>query len=407
MTSIAQTDLSDDTQSALLLSAPLRSRSKDGPAALTPLEYNELAAALHAESMRPGDLLRTTAASTLPKLAARCSDKTRGRVTPERLLCLLERSGQLALALSRWTSAGIWIVSRSDDRYPTRYKRKLGRSAPLIVYGLGPAALLECGGLAVVGSRQPDASSQEYTERLGRWAGSTNVQIVSGAARGVDETAMVSSVNAGGTALGVVADSLLKLSMRREFREGILAERLTLVSSFDPDAGFTVGNAMGRNRWIYALADRALVVACSEGRGGTWAGAVEALKRHELVYVRTGNPERPGNDALVGYGAVPAPTDFPELFLSAGVGEPVDVEPADVELPAASAEDDDIFAFVAPKLIQRLRKPMKVKEFAASIGLVQSQADAWLKRLLAAGHVTKTKSMYRAAEGSSDHPTLF
>lgn len=402
MTSIAEVTISDDTQSALLLSAPFRSRLKDGPAPLTSLEYNELAAALHAESMRPGDLLRGTASASLSKLAARCAEKTRGRMTPERLLRLLERGGQLALALSSWTSAGIWIVSRADERYPTRYKRKLGRSAPPIVYGIGPAALLECGGLAVVGSRQPDLSSQEYTERLGRWAGSTNVQIVSGAARGVDETAMLSSVNAGGTALGVVAESLLKLSMRREFREGILAERLTLISSFDPDAGFTVGNAMGRNRWVYALADRALVVACSEGRGGTWAGAVEALKRHELVYVRTGNPQRPGNDALVGHGGLPAPADFAELFSGAVVAEP-----ADAALPLVPAKHADLFAFVAPELIRRLQKPMKVKEFAASIGLVQSQADAWLKRLLAEGHVTKTKSTYRAAKRSSDNPTLF
>jgi predicted Rossmann fold nucleotide-binding protein DprA/Smf involved in DNA uptake len=153
MTSIAEVTISDDTQSALLLSAPFRSRLKDGPAPLTSLEYNELAAALHAESMRPGDLLRGTASASLSKLAARCAEKTRGRMTPERLLRLLERGGQLALALSSWTSAGIWIVSRADERYPTRYKRKLGRSAPPIVYGIGPAALLECGGLAVVGSR--------------------------------------------------------------------------------------------------------------------------------------------------------------------------------------------------------------------------------------------------------------
>jgi predicted Rossmann fold nucleotide-binding protein DprA/Smf involved in DNA uptake len=402
MTVIAEITISNDTQSALLLSAPFRNRAKDGAAPLTPVEYNELAAALHAESMRPGDLLRGTAASALSKLAARCSEKTRGRITPERLQRLLERGGQLALALSHWTSAGIWIVSRADDSYPTRYKRKLGRSAPPIVYGIGPPALLESGGLAVVGSRQPDPSSQEYTERLGRWAGSTNVQIVSGAARGVDETAMLTSVNAGGTAIGVVADSLLKLSLRRDFREGILAERLTLISSLDPDSAFTVGNAMGRNRWIYALADRALVVACSEGRGGTWTGAVEALKRHEIVFVRTGNPERPGNDALVEHGALPAPVDFAQLFSAALV-----TEAAHVALSPASEESDDFFAFVAPKLIRRLQKPMKVKEFAASVGIVQSQADAWLKRLLAEGLVTKTKSTYRAEERRSDHPKLF
>jgi predicted Rossmann fold nucleotide-binding protein DprA/Smf involved in DNA uptake len=402
MTVVAQTAISADTQSALLLSAPFRNRSKEGPAPLTPLEYNELAAALHAESMRPGDLLDPSAASSLPKLVARISGNMRDRLTADRLIRLLERGGQLALALTHWTSSGIWIVSRADETYPSRYKRKLGRSAPPIVYGIGPPALIERGGLAVVGSRDPDASSQEYTERLGRWAGSSNVQIVSGAARGVDETSMVACINAGGTALGIVAESLLKLSMRREFREGILADRLTLISSFDPDSGFNVGNAMGRNRWIYALADRALVVACSEGRGGTWAGAVEALKRRELVYVRTGNPARPGNDALVAHGASPAPIEFSELFTL-----PVVPDPPRVSLPAAAVDQEDLYAFVAPELIRRLRRPMKVKAFAASLGVVQSQADAWLKRLVAEGRVKKEKTTYRAVSRLSDQPKLF
>ena len=397
---VAEIAISADTQSALLLSAPFRNRSKEGPAPLTSLEYNELAAALHAENMRPGDLLDPAGASSLPKLVARFSDNVRSRVTADRLIRLLERGGQLALALTHWTSSGIWIVSRADETYPSRYKRKLGRSAPPIVYGIGPPALIERGGLAVVGSREPDASSQEYTERLGRWAGSSNLQVVSGAARGVDETSMVACINAGGTALGIVAESLLKLSMRREFREGILAERLTLISSFDPDAGFTVGNAMGRNRWIYALADRALVVACSEGRGGTWAGALEALKRHELVYVRTGNPARPGNDALAAHGALPAPVEFSELFALAAVPEP----PRD-SVPAAAVDQEDLYAFVAPELVRRLQRPMKAKAFAASLGVVQSQTDAWLKRLVAEGHVKKEKAAYRAV--SRDQPKLF
>jgi hypothetical protein len=90
------------------------------------------------------------------------------------------------------------------------------------------------------------------------------------------------------------------------------------------------------------------------------------------------------------------------LFSSAVVAEPA----AGARAPVPT-EHEDLFAFVAPELIRRLQRPMKVKEFAASSGLVQSQADAWLKRLLAEGHVMKTKSTYRAVKRSSDNPTLF
>ena len=62
---------------------------------------------------------------------------------------------------------------------------------------------------------------------------------------------------------------------------------------------------MGRNKLIYALADVAVVVSSAEGSGGTWTGAVEALKAGWVpVLVRddadTAMPA--GNAALIGKG---------------------------------------------------------------------------------------------------------
>ena len=77
-----------------------------------------------------------------------------------------------------------------------------------------------------------------------------------------------------------------------------------LVSPFYPEAGFNAGNAMGRNKYIYALADRALVIDSTLGSGGTWQGAVEVLKERWVpLYIRTpGNG--PGNEALVKKGGI-------------------------------------------------------------------------------------------------------
>jgi predicted Rossmann fold nucleotide-binding protein DprA/Smf involved in DNA uptake len=94
-----------------------------------------------------------------------------------------------------------------------------------------------------------------------------------------------------------------------KYRTGIKEGRLTLVSACDPNASFNVGNAMGRNKYIYALADRALVVSCSLGTGGTWAGAVEALERIKdvpvFVPIESIIPE--GNQQLLKRGAKPLP----------------------------------------------------------------------------------------------------
>jgi predicted Rossmann fold nucleotide-binding protein DprA/Smf involved in DNA uptake len=65
---------------------------------------------------------------------------------------------------------------------------------------------------------------------------------------------MLSALEAGGTAVGVLADSWAKAAVAGKYRAGIKEGRLTLVSACDPNASFNVGNAMGRNKYIYALA---------------------------------------------------------------------------------------------------------------------------------------------------------
>jgi len=71
--------------------------------------------------------------------------------------------------------------------------------------------------------------------------------------------------------------------MNRDHRRLLMDGQLVLVSPYDPGAGFNVGNAMQRNKLIYALADAALVVNSDFEKGGTWAGAVEQLGKLKFV----------------------------------------------------------------------------------------------------------------------------
>jgi len=69
---------------------------------------------------------------------------------------------------------------------------------------------------------------------------------------------------------------------------------------------------MGRNRLIYALADFALVVSCDAERGGTWAGATEALKAGWVPVFAAEAAELPeGNRRLAQLGALAFPWPFP------------------------------------------------------------------------------------------------
>jgi predicted Rossmann fold nucleotide-binding protein DprA/Smf involved in DNA uptake len=70
---------------------------------------------------------------------------------------------------------------------------------------------------------------------------------------------------------------------------------------------------MGRNKLIYTLADYAVVVASDAEKGGTWAGATQALKAAWIpVFVLNHAAMPEGNKMLLQKGALKFPHPFPE-----------------------------------------------------------------------------------------------
>ena len=112
-----------------------------------------------------------------------------------------------------------------------------------------------------------------------------------------------------GTSVGVLADSLEKAV--RRMQSALERGDLCLVTPYSPDAGFSVGNAMGRNRLIYTLADYAIIVASDAESGGTWAGAVETLRNGWIPIFVLEHARMPeGNRLLIQKGAHPFPHPY-------------------------------------------------------------------------------------------------
>lgn len=306
--------LSANTQAILLLTAPLiAGRSSTSSDLLSLGEYKRLARHLRDIQHQPADLISTDARDLL-QACQPVIDKAR-------LERLLGRGFLLSQVIERWQSRAIWVVSRADPEYPKRIKGRLREDAPAVLYGCGDMNLLDCGGLAVVGSRHVDDALIEYTMDVGRLAARSRKMLVSGGAKGIDQAAMRGTLEAGGHSCGVLADSLEKTAMNREHRNLLLEGQLVLISPYDPSAGFNVGNAMQRNKLIYALADAALVVSSDVNKGGTWTGAVEQLDKLQFVpvYVRSTGQSSPGLDALRTRGAKPwpnpsSPEDLESVF---------------------------------------------------------------------------------------------
>ncbi len=298
--------LSPDSQAVLLLCSQLGLSPESGPAALTLREWNPLARQIAESALQtPAELLNRSA-DELQGLLGLTQEEA------HRIQALLERGGALAVELERLESVGIWVLTRVDGDYPARIRDRLGAAAPPVRFGAGPKELLGRPGLAVVGSRNVDEAGQSVAEFLGRAGAASGLVVYSGAARGVDRQAMIAALQAQGQAVGVLADSLQRTVRPPETREALARGDLTLLTPYSPKAGFSVGAAMGRNKLIYVLADYAIVVASEAGEGGTWAGAIEALKQQWVpVFVRDGPGAPEGNRLLLQEGAQPFPVPFP------------------------------------------------------------------------------------------------
>ncbi|MFN5241603.1 MAG: DNA-processing protein DprA [Aphanizomenon sp.] len=398
--------LPPDTQAILLLCASFGQNRQTEPLPLTLSEYNLLTEWLLENQMRPGDLLETTAIEKIQKI-------TINKLNPDRLIALLERGLMLSLAVEKWTSQGLWILGRSDPKYPQRFKQILKHSAPAIIYGVGDVELLSLGGLAIVGSRDVDKEMIQYTQRVAKTCSQQNIQVISGGARGIDQESMLGILNNRGTCVGVLADSLTKAAVNSKYRSGIREGRLTLISSYDPDAGFNTGNAMGRNKYIYSLADYALVVKSDLEKGGTWNGAVEALSKiKEIpVFVNMIYPIAAGNQELYNRGAKQFPLEFDNGNLQEMLVKTIgDFESIKKEVITTQPEYNDntisqglttipkdIYNVVLPVILSHLQQPKDAKSLADSLQVRKVQMDDWLTRAINEGKVIKTKIEKRVA----------
>lgn len=267
-------------------------------------EWTLLSQRMQAVSLSPAHLLGLTNAELVERLGLIPEEATR-------VALLAARADLLGHELERLASRGIYPITRNEPDYPERYRLRLKEAAPTVLFYAGEKSLLGQPGIAVVGSRNLDEAGKECANFVGNACGLSGLVLYSGGARGVDTISMQSALEARGTAVGVLADSLEGAVRGR--RDALKRGDLCLVTPYSPNAGFSVGAAMGRNRLIYTLADYAIVVASDVETGGTWAGATEALKHGWLpVFVLEHEAMPDGNRVLLQKGALAFPHPFRE-----------------------------------------------------------------------------------------------
>ncbi len=289
----------DSSRAALLLANRLVTLDA---APLTAREFWELAGRID-----PGDLLSLDAAG-IAEVAGCTADNA------ARLRSLLDASTALSFEQERLHDGGISLISALDGNFPPLLRQRLGNACPPFLLVAGPVDWLSQPGLGIVGSR--DASDQALTaaRQAAQLAVRRGWPVVSGLARGVDQIAMAGALDEGGIVVGVPAEGILNASRNVEVRRRVHNGELCIASPYAPKSPFRAGNAMGRNKIVYALSRVTFVVASEQDRGGTWAGAQEALDRgYAPVAVWAAEGAKEGNPALIARGGT-AITDLAQLF---------------------------------------------------------------------------------------------
>lgn len=301
-----QTDLRPETEATLLLCGSFGPTREQEPARpLNVGEFNALIDQLSGSGLGLADLLDPDARDKLGEAAIS------GRIDT-----LLQRTTALQMAAERWADRGFWVLDRDDPDYPHRWLQHLGVSAPPLLYGAGDRSKpnLEQQRVAVVGSREIDTEAEAFARTLGAAIAGIDAITVSGGARGVDRISIDGALQTGGGGIAILPGALEQVARSRAYRPAIEAGQFVAVSPYHPGAKFTAGNAMGRNRLIYCLADLAVVVESAQERGGTWTGATETLNAGWVpVGVRQSSTPSEGNQALIALGATPI---SPETIIS-------------------------------------------------------------------------------------------
>ena len=331
-----QPDLSRASHAVLLLASHLGDSTEDadqtriGPAAWYDVER------IIAESPMdsPGELIHLPEPDWPEEVRQYFSNN------PE-IIPRLKRAGSLAMEIADFNDRGIWVTTKFEESYPIHFLKTLGRKAPPYLYISGSVDNLKPKAVSFVGSRDCTTEDKTYTQRVVRKAIEDGYSVVSGGARGIDTIAQEAGLDNDGCVVEFPAQGLGTLISKKEIREPISAGNLTLVSSYNPQASWTIGGAMGRNKYIHGFSSYSVVVRSGDESGGTWAGATENLQHGwSTVLVCTHLEPVPGNLKLIDMGAVSIdPTNIPEdVPFSEWVPDGGEMNRQGVDDPVSSSE---------------------------------------------------------------------
>jgi DNA processing protein len=206
---------------------------------------------------------------------------------------------------SRLEQKGFHVLGYLDKHYPERLKKVLANQAPPVLYVWGNLKLLTQPSVGFCGSRDTSEKGVAVAKDTTKQITKKKWNVVSGNARGIDYTAHTTALKNDGYTIIVLPEGFLNFRLRDELKELVNEKNTLIISEFQPNAAWSVANAMTRNRTICGLSD-ALVVVQAGTSGGTFEAGKFALGVKVPLFVADyADPSLngPGNPYFIGRGA--------------------------------------------------------------------------------------------------------
>ncbi|MDE6585461.1 MAG: DNA-processing protein DprA [Clostridia bacterium] len=228
----------------------------------------------------------------------------------ERLVYLAMNKDKVFSKLAEYESKGIKALTVYDGEYPEKLLKTLGSGSPVVLFSAGDTQISNGEFAGYVGSRNAEKDDLDFA----RFAVGRTVErgfgVVSGGAHGVDNASEDECLNLGGKVIEFPSDGMLKKLKNQKIAAAVEGGKMLILSLAPPEAGFNLGVAMMRNRFIYAQSSGTVVIRADYNKGGTWSGATDNLKHGWCKQLCRKNSKATGNCALIEMGAIPIDYGF-------------------------------------------------------------------------------------------------
>ena len=179
---------------------------------------------------------------------------------------------------------GVTMLTLLDDKYPKTLKCANEMAQPPVLFAKGNVDLLNNPSVGFCGSRKASLKGINITADCAKQLVEQKITVVSGYASGTDLAAHSTALRQGGNTVFVLAEGILRYTVKNEVRDLLKNDNHVFVSQFLPTMTWNAGNAMKRNGIIIGLS-QAMILVESGKTGGTFAAGEESLKRGCPLFV--------------------------------------------------------------------------------------------------------------------------